>query len=429
MRATFTLCHTADWHLGHTFHGRSREAEHDRFLAWLIEVVTREEVDALVVAGDVFDSSNPSGVAQAQLYRFLAALRERRAVDVLLIAGNHDSPGRLSAPDPVLRALGGRAIGQVPWRGAELDASSLVVPLRAGGRVAARVAAIPYLRAPDLPLDGSDDDLATRIARGTREVVGAVAAAAERERRTGEALVVVSHAHLAGARVSASSERAVVGGAAGVVPVDVMPSAAGYVALGHLHLAQAVGRDEVRYSGSPIPLAFTEASYAHEVRVVRFEDGVVASSTGHVVPRHAALVRVPAAGPGGIDEALDAIAGLDLDASLPPDRWPYLEVRVRLERPEPALRARVEAALAGRAVRLVKIEVERERGSVSQVTGRELADDDPREVFARRWRDLHEAAPPDDVEAAFQAALEAAHARAAERARSEPSGAIDEGAP
>lgn len=429
MPRPFKICHTADWHLGHTLHGRSREAEHAAFFAWLVDLLEAEHVDALVVAGDVFDSAMPSGAAQAQLFELLATLRARcPAIDVVIVAGNHDSPSRLAAPDPVLRSLGVRLVGAVPWvgRGREqrIDPEPLVVPLRREGEVAAWALAVPYLRACDLPaLDpgASTDDPAARIAHGARAVYDAVAQHARARRAPEQALIVTGHCHVAGAAVSDGSERPVIGGVAGALPVDVFPEDASYVALGHLHLAQAVaGRSHVRYSGSPIPLALAEESYPHEVRIATFEGARLVAQAGHRVPRSVPILRVPRGGPGPLDEVLAALGELASDPavlaapSLPEARWPWVEARVRLERPEPALRARVDEALAELPVRLVKVTAETARAEsspgVERASLRDLEELDVREVFLRRWAVEHEGEPPPDVLAAFEEARVAASA-------------------
>src|SRR5690349_8399639 len=109
------LLHTSDWHLGHTLHDLPRRYEHAHFLSWLLGKLEEEQVDALVVAGDIFDSANPSAEAQQALYKFLAEARLRLpALDVVIVGGNHDSAARLDAPDPLLRALGIRVIGGLP---------------------------------------------------------------------------------------------------------------------------------------------------------------------------------------------------------------------------------------------------------------------------------------------------------------------------
>ncbi|NPC81309.1 exonuclease subunit SbcD, partial [Pyxidicoccus fallax] len=99
------LLHTSDWHLGHTLYDVSREAEHAAFLDWLLETLEAESVDALLVAGDIFDTANPSAEAQAAWYHFVARARRRLPrLDVVVIGGNHDSAARLDAPDPLFAA-------------------------------------------------------------------------------------------------------------------------------------------------------------------------------------------------------------------------------------------------------------------------------------------------------------------------------------
>lgn len=429
MPRPFKLCHTADWHLGHTLHGRSREHEHAAFFAWLVELLAAQEVDALIVAGDVFDSASPSGAAQAAFFELLASLRRRApAIDVVVIAGNHDSPSRLSAPDPVLRSLGVRIVGAVPWvgrgRAMRIDPEPLVVPLHARGEVAAWAAVVPYLRACDLPPEDESDPVdagaAERIARGARLVYEQVARVAEARRATDQALIVTGHCHVAGAAISDGSERAVAGGLAGALPIDVLPAAASYVALGHLHLAQEVGgRAHVRYSGSPIPLALAEESYPHQVRILTFEGARLVSQAAHLVPRAVSILRVPAEGPAPLEDVLAALRALPLDDALPEERWPWLEARLLLDRAEPALRARIDEAIAGRPVRLVKITVEHTRGAAAEggaaagAPRRELADLEVREVFLRRWALEHGDAPPADVLAAFEEACAAAQSEPA----------------
>src|SRR5262245_37631393 len=111
-----TLCHTGDWHLGHTLYRRGREHEHACFLAWLADRLEERDADALLITGDVFDSGTPPGSALAMFYGFLAEVRRRTPeLTVVVVAGNHDSPARLAAPDPILRALGVAIVGSVPY--------------------------------------------------------------------------------------------------------------------------------------------------------------------------------------------------------------------------------------------------------------------------------------------------------------------------
>src|SRR4051812_14445721 len=108
------LLHTSDWHLGQSLHNFERHHEHQHFLAWLLDTIVTEQADALLIAGDIFDNANPSAASQKQLYRFLQQARERVPhLNLVVIAGNHDSPGRLEAPGPLLEAHGTRVVGSV----------------------------------------------------------------------------------------------------------------------------------------------------------------------------------------------------------------------------------------------------------------------------------------------------------------------------
>src|SRR5215831_16337428 len=147
------LVHTSDWHLGHMLRGEvTRDYEHAAFLGWLVETCVREAADALVITCDVFDSATPPATAERMWFELLAALRRARpAIDIVAIAGNHDSPARLGAASSVLRELGVHVVGGLPRLGdGGLDLDRILIPV-AGGR--GLVAAVPFLRPVDLPGD------------------------------------------------------------------------------------------------------------------------------------------------------------------------------------------------------------------------------------------------------------------------------------
>ncbi|MGE0790415.1 MAG: exonuclease SbcCD subunit D C-terminal domain-containing protein [Sandaracinaceae bacterium] len=417
MPRTFTLCHTSDWHLGHTLHGYSRELEHAAFLEHLLRVLKGEEADALIIAGDVFETSNPPASAQAMFYRFLADARIRLPdLDILVIAGNHDSAARLSAAQPLLDAIGVRLVGVVPRRDgtgrAPVDAEAMRVPFHdQNGEVAAQVAAVPFLRPSDLPFVDPAPGVDPLI-EGVRRVYDDVLTAARAAQRVGQALIATGHCHMFDAARSERSERPILGGAQHALPVDVFAADVDYVALGHLHLAQTVGgRDHVRYSGSPIPLSMPEESYPHQVRIARFEDGALTKQHAVPVPRTVDVLRVPRERPGELDEVLDALARLDVPNGVPEERRPFLEVRVRLAEPIADLRARIEDALGDRAVRLVKITTE------YAATPTALADTEPRrslsdvsidDVFLRAYARRYEGEPSPELWRAFHEVAAAA---------------------
>ncbi|PWC86749.1 exonuclease SbcCD subunit D C-terminal domain-containing protein [Azospirillum sp. TSO5] len=405
---SFRLLHTADWHLGQTLHGIPRDAEHACFLDWLIDRIGEHRVDALVIAGDVFDGQNPPIPALALFYRFVARVKALHPrLDIVVVAGNHDSASRLEAPSPLMTEMGVRVIGTLPSSADGMfDPSPLIVPLRdADGTVAAHCVAMPYLRPSDLPAveDAEDTD---PLIEGVRRLYAQAWTGGRERCGRGEALILTGHCYMRGGALSEVSERKILGGNLHALPVDIFPDEAAYVALGHLHRAQAVGgREAVRYSGSPIPLALDEEPYPHQVMLAEFARGQLVGHEALRVPRHVPIHRISEASP---DAALERLKRLELDAALPRDAWPFLEVTVTLPEPRPALRDEVEAVLAGRPVRLLKLGV-RLTGSGQTLADSappvDLASLEPEEVFRRLYRRSHEGDPEPDLMAAFHELL------------------------
>ena len=163
------ILHTADWHLGHQLHGHDRRFEHDAFLDWLADTIKTRDIDALLVAGDLFDTANPPASAWQQLYRFLARLRaEHPALEMVLIGGNHDSPPSWMPPRAAARLRPASGGQHQPGRRGRLETERLLVPLRGkNGEVAAWCAAVPFLRSSDLRPDGLQRGAGQTHRRGT----------------------------------------------------------------------------------------------------------------------------------------------------------------------------------------------------------------------------------------------------------------------
>lgn len=273
------ILHTADWHIGQTLRGFSREHEHRKVFDRLEEIVVERDVDALVIAGDVFDSQNPSGEAQQLFYNTLVRLsRARPQMTTVIVAGNHDAAGRLEAPRPLLEAFNIRVVGNVRRRAASTRPSRHLVPIAdSSGTVAAHVLAVSYPTAACLPnLMRLDSEAGSSVIAGVRSLYAEFVETLRQE-IDGLPFVVMGHLHVAGGVESEGAERRILIGGQHAVPHDVFPAEASYVALGHLHKAQAVGRDNVRYSGSLIPLSATEQPYAHGVTLVSLDGARVIS--------------------------------------------------------------------------------------------------------------------------------------------------------
>lgn len=404
------LFHTSDWHLGQEFHEHPRDHEHEAFLDWLADALEVHQVDALIVAGDIYDSQNPPITAQKQLYRFIAEIRGRMpGLDIVLVGGNHDSAGRLEAPGPLLEPLGVRVVGSLS-RAADgtLDVERLTVPLRDGtGAVKAVCAAVPFLRLSDLP-PANDNAITDPLVWGVRQVYAEILDTIARRLEPGQALVATGHCYMTGCDLSELSERRILGGNQHALPVDIFPDSVTYAALGHLHKAQKVGGHEhVRYSGSPLPLSVAERDYRHQVLLVDL-DGPGATVTPLPVPRMVDIVRIPARGAASPDEALAALRVLEASADRPRAQWPYLHVVVAAAGPVPGLRRDVEEAIAGKGLRLAYIgnADERPAPALAPDSLPDLEEIHPEEVFVRCWRGAHEADPPAEMLDAFRELLE-----------------------
>ena len=397
------LLHTSDWHLGQTLHNYERGYEHQRFLDWLLDTLVAEQVDVLLVAGDVFDNANPSAASQKQLYVFLQQARARRpALQLIVIAGNHDSAGRLEAPAPLLAGYGTHMLGHIVRDEAgQIDLERMLLPLTgASGDIEAWCLAVPFLRpgdVPKLPAGSGQDAYLGGIALLYRQLADLALA----RRAPGQAIVAMGHCHMVGGEMSNDSERRIVIGGTEMLPSGIFDPAIAYAALGHLHLAQEVGKQRhVRYSGSPIPLSFAEVNYRHQVLCIDLAGEQLQGVRTIDVPRAVPLLRVPDK-PAPVAEVLAQLAALDLPDA-PAEAQPFLEVRVRLDAPEPGLRTRIEAALDGKPVRLAKIETSSAARStaIESMTLDQLGQLQPDEIFRRLYQQkFGKEAPPEQLSA------------------------------
>lgn len=400
--------HTSDWHLGQTLHQFDRSFEHQAFLEWLSDTLVSEQADALLISGDIFDTANPSAAAQKQFYRFLQQSKARLPqLQIVIIAGNHDSPGRLEAPAPLLDEMNIRVTGFVPrLADGNINIASLLVPLKsAHGDIAAWCMAIPFLRPGDVPrVENANDLYMEGIALLYRQVLQHAIDIREPQ----QAIIALGHCHMVGGEISEESERRIVIGGTEALSANIFDSNVAYAALGHLHLAQKVGKQEhLRYCGSPLPLSFAEVDYRHQVVRVDLQENQVSAITSLYVPRAVALLRVPEK-PAPLAQVLVALTALDIPHDTPPERMPFLEVRVRLNAPEPGLRAAIEQALEGKPVRLAKIETsfaQKESPITDHVELDELERLNPDQIFDRLYQskfgDESQGGTPPEISAAF----------------------------
>lgn len=268
------VLHTSDWHIGRTLYGRKRYEEFESFLTWLAETIQQNEIDALLVAGDIFDTSAPSNRAQELYYRFLCRMATSPCRHVVVVAGNHDSPSFLNAPRELLKALDVHVVGS----STESLEDEVLVLRNEQNAPELIVCAVPYLRDRDIRVaeaGESVEDKERKLIDGIRTHYAAVAALAEQKREElGVDIPIVGTGHLfttGGQTVDGDGVRELYVGSLAHVTAGIFPGCFDYLALGHLHVPQKVnGLETIRYSGSPLPMGFGEAKQQKSVCQVEF---------------------------------------------------------------------------------------------------------------------------------------------------------------
>lgn len=282
------ILHTSDWHIGRTLYSKKRYEEFESFLAWLADTIQQNEIDALLVAGDVFDTIAPSNRAQELYYRFLYRIASSSPCQhVVVVAGNHDSPSFLNAPRELLKVLNVHVVGC----STEKPEDEVLVLHNKDKKPEMIVCAVPYLRDRDIRVSEageSFEDKEQKLIDGIRKHYKEVASSAEQKRRELEAdipIVAMGHLFTAGGQILENDGvRELYVGTLAHVNADIFPACFSYVALGHLHIPQEVGNSEkIRYSGSPLPMGFGEATQQKSVCQVEF----------HSAPATVKLIDVP----------------------------------------------------------------------------------------------------------------------------------------
>ena len=409
------ILQTSDWHIGSLLQSFDRNYEHVKFLEWLVDTVAEKDIDAIVLPGDIYDHSNPASSSQNMFYRFVTEARLRRpTLQIITMAGNHDSPTRIEAPQPILQTMGVHVVGRInaPFDDAEID--RLIVPLKnARGEIEAYCIAVPYLRPTDVPptsigagasgFEGASDTYLQGVYELYRRAIERVTLLRTPE----QALIATGHCFIQGGEASKTSERPIYVGGSECLPADIFDPSLSYVALGHLHKAQKVdGKEHWRYSGSPLCLSFAEIDYKHQIVIVEFEGAVATSIEPLLVPRWVDFLAVPRVHQP-IPEVLDLLRELDLSAyaGTPEHTWPYLKVNVLQDGPEPSLRTDIEAAIKGKPVRFFGFDAKRIQVTgeelVQAITVEEIENFSPQDIFARLYREKFAVDVPSDLLSAF----------------------------
>ncbi|MEM9547593.1 MAG: exonuclease subunit SbcD [Bacteroidota bacterium] len=294
------ILHTADWHIGKVLLKQSLVPELEMFLDWLIKFIKREEIDVLLVSGDIFDIANPSVKDREVYYRFLSRLIGLN-IQVIITGGNHDSVGLIDAPQEILKHIRISVVG-----GAKKELQDELIEIKGKeGEIELIAAAVPFLRDKDLRNLYSDKEFESRteaLQFGIQQHYNKLAELISSSYPDVPALAM-GHLYAKGASTS-DSERDIHIGNAAAVESSIFPDRFGYVALGHIHRPQIIGGNlNIRYSGSPIALSFSEKEDKKCVLVVELKEGKFLAPEVIEVPKMRQLLKMS----GTFDEVCEKL--------------------------------------------------------------------------------------------------------------------------
>lgn len=275
------ILHTSDWHLGKNLEGFSRIEEQEKFLEDFIDIVENNNVDLVIIAGDIYDNSNPPAKAEKMFYNSIKKISGDGKRVVLVIAGNHDNPERLVAATPLAYDEGILLMGTpktiIPkgvFSNFEIiDSAEGFIEIKIKEEKAV-IITLPYpseKRLNEILYDEIDDDEKRQKSYSDR--IGELFDKLSLKYREDTINLGVSHIFVNGGEPS-DSERPIQLGGSLAVDADRLPKQAQYIALGHLHKPQKVkGIENAYYTGSPIPYSKSERGYSKCLKLVDVEIG------------------------------------------------------------------------------------------------------------------------------------------------------------
>lgn len=369
------IIHTSDWHLGQYFFTKSRAAEHQQFLTWLIEQVKLHQVDAMIVAGDIFDTGSPPSYARELYNQFVVSLQQT-GCQLVILSGNHDSVSVLNETSSLLAYLNTDVVTS--------GATPHVITLKnAQGQPGALLCAIPFLRPRDIQLSvagQSSEEKQLSLQTAIRDYYQASYQLAEQQRQTmGLDIPIIATGHLTvvGAELTDSVRDIYIG------TLDAFPSAAfppaDYIALGHIHRPQVIGQQQhIRYSGSPIALSFDEANQQKSICLVEFDGRELSQIHQLAIPTFQPLQTLK----GSLADIQNQLHALSIKPDTPPV---WLDIEVASQDYLADIQQRIESIIKGLPVEVVLLRRARKPQNPQQALANETLNElTAEEVFLRR---------------------------------------------
>ena len=393
------IIHTSDWHLGQKFLYNGREEEHQMALDWLLATIREQQADGLIVAGDIFDIGNPPNYARRMYYRFLTQLMGTSCRHVVITGGNHDAPSMLNAPRELLQALNMHVVGEVSE---ELE-DEVIEWKDESGELMAVIAAVPFLRDRDLHFSVSGEGgmgRVDRIKEGLRRHYREIGKLVEKKYKKAKVpFIATGHLYATGAEASEKQDNIYIGNKENIAARD-FPEVFDYVALGHIHRPQEVGGlSHIRYSGSLIPLSFSETKDEKKAYLLEFDGKQLKQVESLPLPTFRRLKTIQ----GTLEEVEASL--LRFGEKERGGLQPWVEALVETDRIIPQLDKRLHELTADMELELLKIRIVKNYQALDvQASTPELGELEELEVFKMKCQSY--GSPPEELEELVQTFLE-----------------------
>lgn len=373
------ILHTSDWHIGHKLYERSRTEEHRQFLEWLLKLIKEEKIELLLVSGDIFDSALPSAEAVDLYYQFLFRLYSETDASAIIIAGNHDSTVRLSAPRQFLEMARVHVIGRLPSQISECVISFNHL----------HVIALPYIPEGDI-LSHVSFESKVDVAIRYREAVKKLYSKCLSEISSELPIILMGHFFVRGGEKSETERAIQIGGTQSIVPAD-LPKGLCYSALGHLHRPQRLKNTEypIVYSGSPLPMNFKEATYSKKLYMLELENEKFASKDEKTRSSHQKIriteIDVP------VFKQLKSVSGTyeELISKAKSEDWTgkQIEVKLKLDSPRIGVGDEIRQAFAKQGGEVLVVEAQlTEKKRDDFFSAEDIKTKSPEEIFVEYYK-------------------------------------------
>lgn len=347
---------------------KSRVEEHKAFLSWLIATIEEKQIELLLVSGDIFDTGTPPNYALELYYNFLKQLSSKKSLKTTIItAGNHDSVSTLKAPKQLLEALNVHVV----VNGDEEE--NIIIPIKEDDETKVIVCAVPFLRDSVIRQSLGAETVSDKekLANDGIKTYYENAYKKAKELDSNVPIIAMGHLTTVGSRTSESERDIYIGGTLDIGG-DYLASMFDYVALGHLHINQKVSLNHVRYSGSPIPLSFSESKNTQKVNLVTIKESIEVEELEVPQKRKLQVIK------GNLETIIDELKKVE-------DKTTWIEVHIKDDNPMFAnTQIREEATKLELTILAVKIEKSEKQLRAKELKAISLDELSVNDVFEKR---------------------------------------------